>query len=67
MSSQSRHLGSKNEQHLNELILEEMVFVVLIKGVYDLRFPRHTKQIAGSELWAVARERVLQGLCDPTT
>ncbi|MEW6115070.1 MAG: hypothetical protein AB1664_23275 [Thermodesulfobacteriota bacterium] len=51
---------------MHKLILEEMAFVALIKGVYDLRFPRHSKQIAGSELWAVARERVLEGLCDPT-
>ena len=66
MSSQATQLGSKNERLLHKLILEEMAFVALIKGVYDRRFPRHSKRIAGSELWEVARERVLEGLCDPT-
>ncbi|MEW6532929.1 MAG: hypothetical protein AB1473_19015 [Thermodesulfobacteriota bacterium] len=51
---------------MHKLILEEMASVALIKGVYDLRFPRHSKRIATSGLWAVARERVLEGLCDPT-
>ncbi|MBM4327942.1 MAG: hypothetical protein FJ118_12355 [Deltaproteobacteria bacterium] len=66
MSSQAMHLDSKSERLLRKLIFEEMAFVALIKGVYDLRFPRHSKEIAVSELWTVARARVLEGLCDPT-
>jgi len=50
---------------LASLIREEVVSLTLSKEQYDLKFPRHIKPLSCSELWGMARIRVLEELSIP--
>ncbi len=49
---------------LNAMILEEMKQLRAKKEEYDLDFPQHQRFISNLELWYIARNKIIEHLCD---
>lgn len=59
----SAPLGS--EVRLALLIRFEMETLGLTKERYDYKFPKHKRDISDGELFAIARNKVVESLCLP--
>jgi len=47
-------------------VVEAMEAMNLRKGLYDIHHPQHVKPLSVSELWRIARNKVVDELSDPT-
>ena len=61
----SLQFPNESNLHLSRLIHQEMESMFMAKERYDLDFPDHAKEISTTEMWQIARRKVLADLSEP--
>jgi hypothetical protein len=57
----------RSKDPLRRLIREQMDLLLSAKEMYDRDYPQHFKPISSEELWRIARKRVMEIVCCPTS
>ncbi|GEM_PF-5567614 len=56
----------EQDPRIANLILAAMQQMMLDKEIYDLEHPEHSRTMCSSDMWLLARKKVMRDLSDPS-